>query len=146
VSTAPTRGSEEKRTLSNCIKQVGRRRELEPEDLSLRDKTCPGACGEVATTCIRLARLFSANVSVHRYAFKHEQQRLSDSVDVPTQHDTTARMPLANVTSDIAWPRVRRSARPWHGAVCSVVTSVSSVCSPMLLTMRVVFNGHSLHQ
>ena len=34
-----------------------------------------------------------------RYAFKHEQQRLS--VDVPTQHDTTAPTPLAYVTSDI---------------------------------------------
>ena len=109
------------------------------------DKTCPGACGEVATTCIGLARLFSANVSVHRYAFKHEQQRLSDSVDVPTQHDTTARMPLANVTSDIAWPRERRSAKPWER--CTVQCSdfsLISVQSDAADDEGGVFNGHSL--
>jgi hypothetical protein len=55
VSTAPTRGSEEKWSVQSFIKHVGRQQELEPEDLSLMDKTCPGDCGEVATTCIGFA-------------------------------------------------------------------------------------------
>ena len=61
---------------------------------------------------------------MRRYAFKHEQQRLS--VDVPTQHDTTAPTPLAYVTSDIVCgPVCDGVGQAVHSVQCSDSSSVT---------------------